>query len=466
MAPIEEQRTSAEGLQIPGLVQSQEPVEQLSFTLDPLTPVPLAASSQPEKIPGLMGRFSTPSPISQDGIGELGQSAPAFYAGGSSSLPGLEDMDTARQPVAQAEAVDTQAFQSVPASYPGGSNSLPGLEDMDTTHQPAVQARSTEAQNSQVSTPGFDAGMNSPQSPNADDNGLTGPASQAGLGSAPGMNSTDVSSQPASQDGQGKALTTRVLLNPNVTRVLRLDSQPGITRTLEEARPVPNTTASRPPMVIRGTNQPKRARSIRPPQGRRHVISIAGIGLLLVITLGTLLLASPIGQNVRATFSAQPNGGGIVQNTPSNMSLVAQATATAVVHQQNDGYDPTSGGGGPVVTGSPHSWPLGVCTYWANLRYHELTGNWVTWLGNAYQWADGARLAGWHVSTSPHVPSIIVLMPGVQGASGYGHVAVVESASGSSVYTSNMNWYADGGGWDIESHYTFTAGSGVYFIWA
>jgi surface antigen len=147
------------------------------------------------------------------------------------------------------------------------------------------------------------------------------------------------------------------------------------------------------------------------------------------------------------------------------MNLVAQATATAVVHQQNDGYV-GSYGGGAVVTGSPETWPYGVCTYWANYRYHQLTGVWVTWLGNAYQWADGAKEAGWNVSTSPHVPSIIVLEPGVQGASGYGHVAVVEKlVNSTTVYTSNMNWYTNGGGYGIVSYTDFTTGSGVYFIW-
>ena len=69
----------------------------------------------------------------------------------------------------------------------------------------------------------------------------------------------------------------------------------------------------------------------------------------------------------------------------------------------------------------------------------------------------------------PHVPSILVLMPYVQGAYGYGHVAIVESeddnASPIVVHTSNMNWFNGGGGWDRESNYDFTVGSGVYFVW-
>jgi surface antigen len=99
------------------------------------------------------------------------------------------------------------------------------------------------------------------------------------------------------------------------------------------------------------------------------------------------------------------------------------------------------------------------------MRYHALTGYWVPWLGNAYQWAYGASSSGWIVSSTPRVPSIIVLQSGVQGASYIGHVAVVEriNADGS-VYTSDYNWYSNGG-WDILSYVTFTPGPGVSFVW-
>ncbi|HXR66114.1 MAG TPA: CHAP domain-containing protein [Ktedonobacteraceae bacterium] len=442
-----QQRGPSEGLQIPGLVQSQEPIEQLSFSIDPLTPMPLATPTYPDEVPDLADASAPLRPISQAGITQTPQ-APHILAGylsGSSSLPGLEDRDTERQPIAVVDTADTdtQFFQSASSMYPGGSSSLPGLADMDTAHQPISQVGLADTERPQPAPAGYPGG----------------PSSVTGFGD---INATP---QPISQTGLGGAVVPQAFAPPGTTRALVLNSLPGITRTLEETRAEPGTTASRPPVVIRGSNQ-SRAHSIRPPEGRRHVISIAALLLLLVITGGMLAIVSPLGRNVISTLSGQAGKAAIVQNTPSNMNLVAQATATAVVHQQNDGYDPTSNGGGPVVTGSPRSWPLGVCTYWANLRYHELSGHWVTWTGNAYQWADGARLAGWHVSTSPHVPSIIVLMPGVQGASGYGHVAVVESANGNSVYTSNMNWYTNGGGWDIKSYNTFSTGSGVYFIWA
>lgn len=282
---------------------------------------------------------------------------------------------------------------------------------------------------------------------------------QPGSASSPDLSSLDTARQPVSHAGATNPLTPP----PGSTRALLLEAQPQMTQALTGLRDS-NPTAIRQPLVIRG-NGKKSTGITRPPQGRRHVIGIAAIILLLIITGGTLFAVSPLGHEINLGAHSAP-GSSMAQAGSNSPVIAAQATATAVVHQQNDGYDPNSGGGGPVVTGSPESWPLGVCTYWANLRYHQLTDVWVTWTGNAYQWAIGAKEAGWNVSSTPHVPSIIVLGPGVQGASSYGHVAVVESQINSTtVRTSNMNWYTNGGGWDIESYANFTTGPGVQFIW-
>jgi surface antigen len=90
---------------------------------------------------------------------------------------------------------------------------------------------------------------------------------------------------------------------------------------------------------------------------------------------------------------------------------------------------------------------------------------WIPWYGDAYEWVEGARAAGWHVSTTPVVGSIIVLMAGVQGAGSVGHMAYVEGVSGNVAHTSNMNCAANGGGFGIVSSYDFTAGDGVFFVY-
>jgi surface antigen len=254
-------------------------------------------------------------------------------------------------------------------------------------------------------------------------------------------------------------------------------TSPGVTRglpdlhtgTLTPLSSRSSTTSLRQPVVIRAAHK-NRARTIRPPKGRKWVISISAISLLFVITIGTAFAVSPLGSEHGSALGPLQFVANLVHNTGNNPSLVAQmATATAVT--QTNVVNSTSSNSGsplspPIAGGGLNRFAFGECTYWADLRYHQLTGYWVPWLGNAYQWAAGAAASGWVVSSTPRVPSIIVLQPGVQGAFGVGHVAVVERInSDGSVYTSNMNMYSNGGGWDIVSYATFTPGPGVSFVW-
>ncbi len=230
------------------------------------------------------------------------------------------------------------------------------------------------------------------------------------------------------------------------------------------------TTSQRIPVVIKGTMK-KPARSPLSPvahRRRRLVVSLLGVLMLVLVTGLTLYTVTPLGHDQRLSWNplASLPGSSLItgQNSGTN-KIIAQATATAIYHQSTDGY---SGGAAHLMSDGTGSlaWPVGQCTYWANYRYHALTGHWIPWSGNANQWVAGAEAAGWRVSTSPHAPSVIVLM-GVQGANTYyGHVAVVESiVSSTMVHTSSMNWYAAGGGWDRESFWNFNTGSGVYFVW-
>lgn len=245
---------------------------------------------------------------------------------------------------------------------------------------------------------------------------------------------------------------------PSVTR------QPGAPLT-----DLANQDTQRAPLVIKGEMKKLVLVPAKIPPAERHkrlrAINLIGMGFLLLVIFLTALTATPLGREVGLDWQS---GSSLFHNPAHGPdSLVAQATATAIYHQRSDGYDPFARGSLLVGDGL-HSlgWPVGQCTYWANLRYHELTGNWVPWKGNADQWVAGAKLAHWNISQSPHVPSIIVLMPGVQTASGYGHVAVVEGINANgTVRTSNMNWYSNGGGFDTESTADFTPGPGVYFIW-
>jgi surface antigen len=262
--------------------------------------------------------------------------------------------------------------------------------------------------------------------------------------------------------------TTRLLVDPNVS--------PYVTRQLGELNtgmlPMPKSTSSlRQPVIIRATGKKSKG-MVRPPKGRRLVVHIAVTTVLLFIVLGALVAVLPTGNDAHGNGVFNPFKPimSIVNTKSNNTGLVAQQAATATAVTQ-DGYDPGGGYYAGVATAPPSfstgslaRFFYGQCTYWANMRYHELTGMYVPWTGNAFQWSYGASGAGWIVSGTPKAHAIIVLQPGVQGAGYYGHVAIVEriNADGS-VLTSNWNW---AGNWGNETYVTFFPGTGVSFVYA
>ena len=289
----------------------------------------------------------------------------------------------------------------------------------------------------------------------------------------PGLNQFAPSTEPldAGESSTGSLPATTISspdlpYSPTAPGQPTLEKNPGVIRMLPS---VSINTSQHLPVVIKGVmKKPAPAPlSRRSHIKRRLVVNLLGVFILCLISGLTLLSVLPLGHEVGLNFNPLQAGSSLISGQNRNPSVIAQATATAVYHRQTDGYDPSSNGGVTVTNGSGSlNWPVGQCTYWANLRYHALTGHWVSWNGNADQWMAGARAAGWNVSQSPHVPSIIVLMPDVQLASSYGHVAVVEKVINSTtVYTSDMNWWANGGGWDIVSYVDFNVGSGVWFVW-
>lgn len=280
-----------------------------------------------------------------------------------------------------------------------------------------------------------------------------------------------------------------------------LSPSPLVTRELTEVKTdafsaIPlhrDTTTLRHPVIIRGTG--RKSSSLRPPESRRKPAMHAIVTIVLaLVVLSALFAVLPVGTNGKSSILKSimgvPNDQMNIANVRGNdTALIAQQAATATV-VTTDGYDhgaavyagvptappsmsgstgstggstggaPTSGGGG-----LDHFF-YGQCTYWANMRYHAITGHYVTWQGNADEWYAGALNAGWVVSSTPHIHSIIILQPYVQGAGAYGHVAVVESIpSPGVVNASNWNWYANGG-FGILSYWNFNyPAAGVSFAW-
>jgi surface antigen len=244
-----------------------------------------------------------------------------------------------------------------------------------------------------------------------------------------------------------------------------IDEQTGVLPYLMSS----GTTSVRQPVVIPATAKKRSTSNLepeQPPRKRHWRAQIVVTSLILVIVVGTLLSVVPVDKAGDHLFNPFRSISNLVQTSGGNPSSIAQQDATATVTHQ-DGYDPGSGIVPLSAGGAYDHFAFGQCTYYASIRYHELTGKWVPWLGNAYQWAYEASGFGWVVSPKPRAPSIIVLQPGVQGAGWFGHVAIVESINpDGSVSTSGWNWYGPGGaGWGRLSVVSFRPGPGVSFVW-
>jgi surface antigen len=87
----------------------------------------------------------------------------------------------------------------------------------------------------------------------------------------------------------------------------------------------------------------------------------------------------------------------------------------------------------------------GQCTDGALQKWFQASGSYPAVTGNAKDWPASARAAGWTVVEDPQPHSLVVYQTGVQGASGIGHVAWVNSTSGASINITEMNNAAYGG---------------------
>lgn len=161
----------------------------------------------------------------------------------------------------------------------------------------------------------------------------------------------------------------------------------------------------------------------------------------------------------------QTNWQGVASyNHLANPNLIFPGQVLCIPAQ---GTPPPTGTGvsdGAAVKGHANTFPHGQCTWWADQRYHQLTGIYVPWTtgSNAWQWTTRAHQYHWRVSSKPSRGAIINLQPWVQGAYSLGHVAVVEKVlANGHVIASNMNWGANPSQvTDVE----FSPGSGVTFI--
>lgn len=88
-------------------------------------------------------------------------------------------------------------------------------------------------------------------------------------------------------------------------------------------------------------------------------------------------------------------------------------------------------------------YPAGQCTDYVASRFAWING--AGNLGDAWNWAANWRLKGYPTTTTPTPGSVMVAPPGVAGAGGYGHVAVVESVAPDGSFRVSEQNFASGG---------------------
>jgi LysM repeat protein len=105
---------------------------------------------------------------------------------------------------------------------------------------------------------------------------------------------------------------------------------------------------------------------------------------------------------------------------------------------------------------------FGQCTWWAQ---HKRPDHNYKGMGDAWAWLYSAPQRGYTVTTTPAVNATVIFEPGVESASGIGHVAHVEQLlPGGWILISEMNFFWNNGGWGRVDYRYITAGPGVYFI--
>lgn len=81
----------------------------------------------------------------------------------------------------------------------------------------------------------------------------------------------------------------------------------------------------------------------------------------------------------------------------------------------------------PTQAAGQNFFPYGQCTWFAAQMRPDLLGS--VW-GDAWDWANEARRAGYRTSSVPAVGAVVVFQPGAQQATWQGHVAYVTAVGG------------------------------------
>lgn len=185
---------------------------------------------------------------------------------------------------------------------------------------------------------------------------------------------------------------------------------------------------------------------------------------------------SPDGHIISDNPAWVPNGlsssGAVARPTTSaTSSATASRTTTAVTSGQVVSAPAGIGqwvrpAGYYAYSTSSNGWYssyFGWCTWYASSRKQNEP---LMQLGNAAAWAWNAPRHGLATGTHPVAGATVVFQPGVQGASGAGHVGHVERVYSNGWFLiSEMAFFWNGGGWGRVSYRYVHTGPGVSFIY-
>lgn len=193
-------------------------------------------------------------------------------------------------------------------------------------------------------------------------------------------------------------------------------------------------------------------------------------------------VGSPLPYHTQVTISCQTTGATVDGSAIWDQIGSGRYVSDYYVNTPDFGtYSPglpvcvgTPGGGGGTIghTIGDNPFPAGQCTWGADNLAHVFMAtdpsaypsghNFIEVSGNALSWAGSAAANGWTVVGTPHLDSIVVFQPGVQGADApYGHVAWVTAVySNGTFQIEEMNATA-GPNYDFR---TVSVASGESFI--
>jgi len=119
-------------------------------------------------------------------------------------------------------------------------------------------------------------------------------------------------------------------------------------------------------------------------------------------------------------------------STPASTSTSKSARSSS-----SPSISSSSGASGGIISGDKMNWTVdhgfywGQCTWYANKYFgYRVPWHW----GNGLTWGSSAKADGRHVSGSPEPNTIACFQPDVDGASCFGHVAVVMNVNHDGTY--------------------------------